>query len=209
MRTILIWYQNGGPFMVPLLLVGAAGLLLLVERVAHIVTRSRISARPFMEHVITLVRKNDTEQALKVCTEHSAALADLGLVLLRSRSTNEADLLTVAHASVLTIRPSLERRLRWLPALALLSVLLGLVGGIANLHEALLAAPGASADLGSGLAYALRPVGAGILGAIPLVAGHAWLREAALSIVALLEEFSVRLTNALMARPDVRLGHRS
>jgi biopolymer transport protein ExbB/TolQ len=60
-----------------------------------------------------------------------------------------------------------------------------------------------------GVAYALRPLGAGVLGAVPLVAGYAYLRYEAEKIVGYLEEFSARLVNALVDRPDVRLGHRS
>lgn len=209
MRTILSWYQSGGPFMVPLLILGAVGLLLLAERITNIVLRSRVNARPFMERVLSLVRANKVEEAIKLCADHNSALPDLGLVLLRSRSSDEGDLLNVAEASTLTVLPALTRRLAWLPMLAIVVALLGVVGAIANLHDALTSAvPLAPGALERGIAFALRPLGAGVLTAIPLVAGYAYLREEAQAIVSQLEEFSARLINALIARPDVRLGHR-
>jgi biopolymer transport protein ExbB/TolQ len=52
-------------------------------------------------------------------------------------------------------------------------------------------------------------VGAAILTAIPLVVGHAYLMNESQHLVGQLEEFSARLVNALIDRPDVRLGHRS
>lgn len=213
MRTILTWYQSGGPFMVPLLLVGIAGLLLLTERVLYIVLRSRINARPFIERVISLVRANKLDDALKLCAEHQSALPDLGLVILRSRIRDETDLLNVAEATTLTVVPALTRRLTWLPTLATLAVLLGVLGAVANLHDAMTQAASSATDVRgavlAGIAYALRPLGAGILTAIPLVAGYAYLRNESQAIIGQLEEFSARLVNALIDRPDVRLGHRS
>ena len=205
MRTILIWYQSGGPFIVPLLLLGAASLILLAERTVALVIRSKIHARPFMEKVISLVRGGKLEEALQLCADHQAALPDLGLVILRSRTRDEADLLSVAQSATMTMIPELSRRLAWLPSLAIVAVLLGLLGAVTNLHQAL---SGADA-LSVGIAYALRPLGAGLLTAIPLVAGHAYLVSESKKLAGQLDEFSVRLVNALVDRPDVRLGHRN
>jgi biopolymer transport protein ExbB len=212
MRTVLIWYQSGGPFMVPLLVVGVAGVLVLVDRIVHIVLRSKTNARPFMERVISLVRTGKLDEALKLCAEHQSALPDLGLVILRSRSREETDLRHVAETATLTVIPTLTRRLAWLPTLAIVAVLLGAVGAIANLHETLTqaaGAPNANAAVIMGVVHALRPLGAGLLTAIPLVAGHAYLVNESRTIVGHLEEFSARLINALIDRPDVRLGHRT
>ena len=204
MRTILQWYQHGGPFIWPLALVGVLGLVLLIERVGYIVIRSKIHARPFMEQVITLVRAGKLDEALAVCADHQSVLPDLGLVVLRSRDRNEADLQNVADAAMLSIVPSLTRRVTWMPMLANLAVLLGILGAIANLHDGL--ATGASVT--AAVVTALRPLGVGVLTAIPLIVGHSWLAGEAAKLVAQLEEFSARLINALIQRPDVRLGHR-
>lgn len=205
MRTILEWYQTGGPFMVPPLVIGAVGAVLLAERIVYIVVRSKIHARPFIERVITLTRAGKLDEALTLCAAHQSALPDLGLVILRSRGADEADLATISDAAALTVVPTLTRRLAWLPTLATLAVLFGILGAIANLHQALAAG---AAPLADGIAYALRPLAGGIAIAIPLVAGHAYLTAEAEALIAHLEEFSARLINALIERPDVRLGHR-
>src|SRR5687767_12605340 len=163
MRTILNWYQDGGSFILPLLFEGVARLLLLAERTMFMVAQSKIHVRPFIEKVISLVHADKLDEALKLCAEHQSALPDLGLVLLRSKSRDESDLIHVAETATLTVVPSLSRRLAWLPALAVIAVLLGVVGGVANMHEALVR----SADpLRIGVAYALRPFGVGVLTAI-------------------------------------------
>ena len=211
MQNILIWYRNGGPFMVPLLLVAVAGLAVLFERFSYIVLRSKINARPFIEQVISLVRAGKIDDALKLCAEHQSTLPDLGLVILRSRSRDENDLVNLAEASSLSMVPGITRRLTWLPTIAKVAILLGILGGIANLHEALTqtAGPLSNDAFVAGIAYALRPLGAGIATAIPLVLGHTFLSNEAQHIVGLLEEFTARLVNALIDRPDVRLGHRT
>lgn len=211
METIVFWYQRGGPLMAPLFVVSILGVLILVDRFVHIVLRVRTNARPFIERVISLVRSEKIDDALSLCTEHTSALPDLGLVILRSRVDDESDLRNVASAATLTVVPQITRRLAWLPVIAIVAVLLGLLGAIVNLHAALMQTLPAPPDarLLSGLTYALRPLGAGILTAIPLVAGHAYLRHEAEKTIGQLEEFSARLVNALVDRPDVRLGHRS
>ena len=194
--------------MVPLLLAGLAGFAVMIERFAFIVLRSKINARPFMERVISLVRSGKLDDALQLCAEHQSTLPDLGLVILRSRSRDEKDLLHVAEASSLGVVPGIMRRLSWLPTLSTVSLLLGLLGFVANLHDSL--TQGSSGDaLSAGLAYALRPLGAGVLTAIPLVIAHTFLLNEAQHIVGQLKEFAARLVNALIDRPDVRLGHRA
>src|SRR2546423_13400319 len=129
MRTILTWYESAGPFTVPIALVGIAGLLLLTERVVSVVKQSRVRSRPFMERVISLARSDKIDEALRLCSEHQSALPDLGLVLLRSRSQEERDLLHMANATRLSVMPGLTRRLVWPPTLATVAVLVGILGG--------------------------------------------------------------------------------
>src|SRR6185437_6627095 len=50
------WYQEGGPTMLLIALVAAAGLIVLAERVYVIVLRSKNNGRPFIERTIQLVR---------------------------------------------------------------------------------------------------------------------------------------------------------
>ena len=205
MRMILQWYQSGGPLIGPLVVVSVLGAILLVERIVKIVFRARIHARPFMERVITLVRAGKADEALTLCAEHHSALPDLGLVLLRSHSRDESELRSLADAMRLSVAPALTRGLSWLSTLAALAILLGIVGAIVNLDAGVSAS---GADAGQGIARALRPLGVGCLTAIPLLAGRGWLQSEADGIIAQMQEFSARLANALIDRPDVRLGHR-
>lgn len=207
MATILNWYQSGA-FIIPLILIDIAGLGVLIDRFVLIVLGSKVNARPFMERVVSLVRAGKTEEALKLCADHQSALPDLGLVLLRSRSRDEAELLNIARAALLTATHPLTRRLSWLPALAKSALLVGALGSLAILYQGWSSAAG-SASSSPMLARAVPPVGVGLFTAIPLLLGHTYLNNESQKTLARLQEFSARLVNALLDRPDVRLGHRS
>jgi biopolymer transport protein ExbB/TolQ len=69
----------------------------------------------------------------------------MGLLILRSRSRDEADLQSVADAAAITVMPKLTRRLQYLPMLANVATLFGLFGTIYGLREAFASVASASA----------------------------------------------------------------
>src|SRR3954464_15953498 len=138
MRTMLGWYTDGGPVMLFIALVGIAGLAILLERVYVIVIRSKNNGRVFIERVIQLGRGGKIDDAIKQWVSSTAALPDIGLLIRRSRSRDEADLQNVASAATLSVLPRLTRRLHYLRTLAIVAVLIGLVGTLHGVHDALL-----------------------------------------------------------------------
>ena len=213
MSAFLEWFRNGGPVMYFILIIGLVGLAVFLERLYVIVVKSKITGRAFIERVIQRVRAGKAEDAIKLCAQSKAALPDMGLLILRSRSRDEADLQNVADAAALSVIPRLTRRLNYLPMLANVATLIGLFGTIYGLRAAFASVASASAaersaKLAAGIAIALNATGFGLLVAIPLTIAHSYLASQAETIVEQVDEFSVRLINALIDRPDVRLGHR-
>jgi biopolymer transport protein ExbB/TolQ len=213
MSTVLDWYRTGGPIVNIILIVGLIGLAVFVERFYVIVVRSRISGRTFIERVIQLVRAGKLEEAIKLCARSRATIPDMGLLILRSRSHDEHDLQNVADAAALAVIPRLTRRLDYFPTLAHVAMLLGGLGTIIGLREAftsvgVLSGADRASKLALGAAAALDATGFGILMAIPLLIAHAYLVSQSEMIIEQVDEFSIRLINALIDRPDVRLGHR-
>ena len=213
MGGIIEWYRNGGWIMHFILVTAIIGLAIFLERFYVIVIKSKINGRAFIERIIQLVRAGKVDDAIKLCAQSTATLPDMGLLILRSRTRDEGDLQNVADAAALSVIPRLTRRLQYLPMLANVATLLGLIGTIFGLREAFAAVENASAaersaELAAGIAIALNATGFGLLVAVPLSVAHAYLVSQSETIIEQVDEFSVRLINALIDRPDVRLGHR-
>jgi biopolymer transport protein ExbB len=209
MSTTLEWYREGGPIMLLILAVGIAGLAILVERIYVIVIRSKNNGRAFIEQIIQLVRAGKIDEAIKACVATTAALPDMGLLILRSRSRDENDLHNVANTAALAVLPKLTHRLHYLPTLAVVAVLLGVLGTVLGFRATLLASAGSNASVSLGFARAFTPTAFGLGVAAALTLGRGYLVNQSESITEEVREFSARLINALIDRPDVRLGHRS
>jgi biopolymer transport protein ExbB len=205
MSTMQAWFTEGGAVMLVIALVGVAGLAVLLERVYVIVFRSKNNGRVFIEKIIQLVRAGRVEEAIKTCAATTAALPDIGLLILRSRSRDEADLQNVAAAALLSVVPILTRRVQYLRSLALVAVMLGVFGLARGLHDAFSAPAG---SVLSRAAASLSPLEFGLAVGAVLTLGRAYLESQSESITEQIREFSARLINALIDRPDVRLGHR-
>jgi biopolymer transport protein ExbB len=209
----LEWFRNGGPVMYAILVVALAGLAIFLERVYVIVFRSRINGPAFIERVMQLVRGGRIDEAIRLCSQSRAALPDMGLLILRSKSHDEADLQNVADAASLAVIPRLTRRLQYLPMLANVATLIGLFGTIYGLKGAFASVALASAaerseKLAAGIAVALNATGFGLLTAIPLTVAHSYLAAQSEQIIEQVDEFSVRLINSLVDRPDVKIAAR-
>jgi biopolymer transport protein ExbB/TolQ len=196
MQTAVEWYAGGGPVMHYILATAAVGLAIVIERLYVVVVRAKTNARLFIERVITLVRAGKVEEAIRACASSRTAVADVALLLLRTRTHDEEELDNVAHAAELSVTPRLTKRLRYLTSLAAVALLIGIAGALHGVGE------------GTLLDVSLRPAEFGLVVAALLVLAHAYLESQAESIVEQLDELSVRLINALIDRPDVRLGHR-
>jgi len=211
MSAMQAWYREGGPIMLLIALVGAVGLAILLERLYVIVFRSKNNGRVFIERVIQLVRVGRIEEAIKVCAGSKAALPDIGLLILRSRSRDESDLQNVATAAVLFVVPKLTRRLQYLRSLSVSAILLGLFGTARGIHDTLIGTePAGAAGVATlaGLGASLSPTMFGLAVSVVLTIGGGYLVSQSESITEEIREFSARLINALIDRPDVRLGHR-
>jgi len=196
MQTAAEWYAGGGPVMHYILGAAAVGLAIILERAYTVVVRARTNARLFIERVIDLVRAGKVDEAIRASAASRTAVADVALLLLRSRLHDEEELGHVARAAELSVTPRLTKRLRYVPTLGAVAVLLGVMG---SLHEI---------GNGAALGAALRPSEFGLAVAAVLMLAHAYLASQAESVVEQMDELSVRLINALIDRPDVRLGHR-
>jgi biopolymer transport protein ExbB/TolQ len=210
MGTTLGSIAAGGPTVLLILIIGLLGVLVLIERFYVVVIRSQNNGRAFIERIIQLVRADKIDEAIKQCTTSKAALPDIGILILRSRSHDEGDLQKVAAAASLMVLPKLTHRIGYLATFAIASLLLGVLGAMLGVRDAFLIAAATPGDVRywSRLAQSTAPLCVGLIVAVVLVVGRGYLVAQADAIDGQVREFSARLINALIDRADVRLGHR-
>jgi biopolymer transport protein ExbB/TolQ len=201
------WFRGAGPIVTLIWVVAGLGIVLILERLYVALARSGFNGRPFIERLIQLVRAGKVDEAIKLCSMHRTVLSDIGLLVLRTRTKDETDLQNVASAATLTLVPRLTRRLPYFTTLAWIAALLGLIGladGVRLMYESGVTPPAGDHPLAAGMRAV--EVGLGVAAALLLAQGI--FSAQAEQVVEQVDELTARLVNALIDRPDVRLGHR-
>lgn len=203
------WFGGGGPIATLIWVVAGLGALLILDRVYVVLARSGFNGRPFIERIIQLVRAGKTDDAIKVCTASRTILSDIALLILRARTRDETDLQNVAETATLSLVPRLNRRIHYFRVLAITSAALGAIGLLDGLRIAFERhGAGAAESISLGVAAALWAPEIGIGVAVVLILAQGFFAGQAAQVVGQVDELSARLVNALIDRPDVRLGHR-
>jgi hypothetical protein len=200
------WIRGAGPVVALIWVVAGLGALLVLERGYVALTRSGFNGRPFIERIIQLVRAGKIDDAIKHCASSRTVLSDIALLILRTRTKDETDLQNVASAAELSLVPRLRRRLPYFTILAVIAILLGGIG-LADALRTNLVAGSFTADA-LRLATGLRSLETGFGVAAALFLAQGFFTAQAEQVVEQVEELTARLVNALIDRPDVRLGHR-
>jgi biopolymer transport protein ExbB/TolQ len=201
------WIRGAGPTVMLIWVVAGLGALLILERAYVALSRSGFNGRPFIERIIQLVRAGKVDDAIKHCASSRTVLADIALLILRTRTKDETDLQNVASAAELSLVPRLRRRLAYFTMLATIAALLGCIG-LADAFRLTFEAGGSLSSGGQQLAAGMRAIEVGLGVAAALLLAQGVFTAQAEQVVEQVEELTARLVNALIDRPDVRLGHR-
>lgn len=202
------WLSAPGPFITLTWIVAGLGILLIADRGWATLVRAEYNGRPFIERVIQLTRSGKTDEAIKLCSNSRTILSDIALLILRTRTEEEADLQNVAEAAALSLVPRLHRRVHWFGVLAGTSLALGALGLLDGLRVAFERQAAAPGTLWPAVAAALRSPEAAVAVCAVLLLVQGFFNGRAEQVVEQVDELSARLVNALIDRPDVRLGHR-
>ena len=176
---IRTWLAAGGVFIIPIIVVGALGVVLIGERVAYLVL-SKASPSLAARTLKLLERRDVTAARALLGASHTPAAR----VLLAGVETvaEPPDRREAAMESALLAEmPRLERSLSLLGALAGVAPLLGLLGTVSGMITTFdtisTAGTGNARLLSGGISEALITTQLGLMVAIPLLLAHAWLRR--------------------------------
>jgi len=201
--SIIAFFQKGGIFMYPILIVFAFGVAIAFERWAQLI-RVRRDNNKVWDQLQPVLVKGDFEKARQMADKDESSMAKmLGMGLARQGAVRRRDDMEIAmEESMMEIIPQLEKRTPYVALLSNIATLLGLLGTIMGLIEAFTAVananPAEKADLlSASISVAMNTTAFGLMSAIPLLLFHAKLTSTTGQIVDNLEMASLKALNTI------------
>jgi biopolymer transport protein ExbB len=201
--TMIAFFQKGGLFMYPILLVFSVGIAIVVERWIQL-NRIQLANQKMWKALQPVLVKGDFEKAREMVNKDKSSMAQmLGMGLARQGAVRRRDDIEIAmEESMMEIIPQLEKRTPYVGLLSNIATLLGLLGTIMGLIEAFTAVananPAEKADLlSASISVAMNTTAFGLMVAIPLLLFHAKLTSTTGQIVDSLEMASVKALNSI------------
>ena len=203
MHTVIRFFQMGGFFMFPILVVLAAGIAISIERWIHL-NRVKKENRQMWDQVQPVLTEGDFDKARELVNDDNSAISQmLSMGLARQGAVRRREDIEIAmEESLMEIIPQLEKRTPYLSLLANIATLFGLLGTIMGLITAFTAVATASpaeksALLAASISEAMNCTAFGLMSAIPLLLIHARLTTTTGQIVGSLEMVSVKALNSI------------
>jgi biopolymer transport protein ExbB len=201
--SLVAFFQKGGMFMYPILLVFAVGMAIAVERWIQL-TRIRNQNRKMWTLLHPMLAEGEFDKAREVVGNDKSTISQmLGMGLARQGAVRRREDIEIAmEESMMEIIPQLEKRTPYIALLSNIATLLGLLGTIMGLIEAFTAVananPAEKADLlSASISVAMNTTAFGLMAAIPLLLLHAKLTSTTGQIVDSLEMASVKALNSI------------
>ena len=211
---IVRFFEEGGPFMFPILVVAALGAAIAVERYITLTLVKAKNQSVWSEIQPELV-SGDFDKAREMTSNGDSAIARLlSIGLARQGAVRRREDIEVAmDESMIEITPQLEKRTHYLATFANLATLLGLLGTVIGLIHAFGAVatvnPAEKANLlSASISEAMNCTAFGLMTAVPIVFAHAFLQTKTSEVVAGLEMAFVKFLNVLTERQAAQLQSR-
>ena len=201
--SMVSFFQKGGLFMYPILLVFLAGMAITTERWLQL-KRTRSVNRNMWNVLHPVLAKGEFDKARAIIAKDKSVISQmLGTGLARlGKARRREDIEIAMEESMMEIVPQLEKRTPYVALLSNIATLLGLLGTIMGLIEAFTAVananPAEKADLlSASISVAMNTTAFGLMSAIPLLLFHAKLTSTTGQIVDSLEMASVKTLNTI------------
>jgi len=201
--AVVKFFQEGGMFMYPILLVLALGVAIAIERYMYL-TYAKQTNRSMWQKLVPLLQRNDYKQAMSVS---SASKADIGKILTYGltrlqASRNRTDIEMAMEEGLMEVIPRMEKRTHYLATFANIATLLGLLGTIIGLIQAFTAVananPADKADLlSASISVAMNTTAFGLMVAIPLLLLFTVLQTKTTELVDSMEMATVKFLNVI------------
>lgn len=198
MDALIKFFQTGGLFMYPILIVFAFGVAIAIERYLKL-TMVRNANRGMWNKLHPVLVEGDFDTAREMTAEDKSTISQLlnaGLEL-QGAVRRRDDIEIAMEETMMEIIPQLEKRTPYIALFSNISTLLGLLGTIMGLIEAFTAVananPAEKADLlSASISVAMNTTAFGLMAGIPLLIVYVVLSSKTGEIVDSLEMASVK-----------------
>lgn len=201
--AIIRFFQMGGLFMIPILVVLAAGLAIAFERWQHL-HRARRTNKKTWDELYPVLARGEFDKARELAGKDRSSMAQMVVTgLARQGAVRRREDIEIAmEEGMMEIFSELEKRTPYLALFSNIATLFGLLGTIMGLIQAFAAVATASpaekaALLAASISEAMNCTAFGLMTAIPLLLLHAHLTTTTGQIVNSLEMASVKVLNAI------------
>jgi biopolymer transport protein ExbB/TolQ len=202
-NTVVGFFQSGGLFMYPIVVVLVLGLAIAIERYIYL-TLAKASNQRLWNKLMPLLKEGKYRQvAADIATSKTAISHIFSYGLSRARTSRRRDDVEIAmEEGLMETVPDMEKHTPYLATFANIATLLGLLGTIFGLIQAFTAV--ASADpvdkanmFSASISVAMNTTAFGLMVAIPLLLIYAVLQTKTTQLVDSLEMASVKFLNIL------------
>jgi biopolymer transport protein ExbB len=178
---------NGGATLWVILLAGAVGMVVFIERYLHC-HRAQINSTEFLNGVRTVLKRDNVVEALSICDATPGPVSRLVKTAILTRDQGRDRVKEAIEEAGLIEVPRLEEKLNLLATIVQLAPLLGLLGTVLGFMRVFdtLKTGGPTAHIGmlsDGIWSAMICAAAGLAVAIPMHAGYNYLVSRVNSIV--------------------------
>ena len=203
MDAMMKFFQTGGVFMYPILIVFAFGLAIAIERYLKL-TMVRNANRGMWDKLHPVLMEGDFDAAREMTEENKSTISRLlntGLEL-QGAVRRRDDIEIAMEETMMEIIPQLEKRTPYIALFSNIATLLGLLGTIMGLIEAFTAVananPAEKADLlSASISVAMNTTAFGLMAGISLLILYVVLTSKTGEIVDSLEMASVKTLSVI------------
>ena len=198
--------RNGGLIAYVVIMVGVMAMAITIERYYRIQFQYNVNSRAFMAKLKKYILSDNIDRAISLCNSRGQAVLPRVLKSGLTRAKDSArDIQNAIDEATLEALPKLEARSLYLPTLANLATLLGLLGTIFGLIMAFRASGDAvdavtrQSFLQQSIALAMHSTAMGLIVAVPTLFAHAFIQSKTNEIISDIDQYSVKLINLLSA----------
>ena len=205
-KTIVDFFQDGGVFMYPIMIVLAIGVAIAIERYMYL-SVIKGGNKKLMKSLLPLLQNGDFQGAYTQVSKSNHAVSRMlaqGLTRMKT-ATNRDEIETAMEESLMETIPQLEKRTHYLAMFANIATLLGLLGTIIGLIKAFTAVaavdPALKGEiLSTSISVAMNTTAFGLMTAIPLLFIYTVLQTKTTEIIDSLEMATIKFLNLMSKR---------